>query len=149
MESEGKPKYGPPERVLVENEWYDGPRAGVGNVGGVPHRFTSLFDAEADEYLSTFLVWPLEPEIVALEVEQWCIYVEWNVLYEAGKVDTASHPGHGGQSPRWDELEILLKASRSNVPADAKRAKAEMAHIEREQRYARSGPSYTLAWCLL
>jgi hypothetical protein len=36
--------YGPPERVYVENEWYDGPRAGVPNINGMPHRFKSLFD---------------------------------------------------------------------------------------------------------
>jgi hypothetical protein len=24
-------QYGPPEKVYVENEWYDGPRAGIGD----------------------------------------------------------------------------------------------------------------------
>ena len=142
-------KHGPPERVYVENEWYDGPRAGVADVGGVPHRFKSLFDEGEDEYLETFLVWPLEIEFVALEIEQWCIFVQWNESYEAGKADTESHPGHGGRSARWDELEGLLKASRSNGPTGAKFATAVMAPIEREQRYALSGPAYTLAWRLL
>ena len=72
-------KYGPPERVHVENEWYDGPRAGVADVDGIPHRFKSIFDEAEGRYLETFLVWPIDEKLVALEVEQWRIFVEWNV----------------------------------------------------------------------
>jgi hypothetical protein len=42
-------QYGPSETVYVENEWYDGPRAGIGDVNGVPHRYVSLFDEEEDQ----------------------------------------------------------------------------------------------------
>ena len=52
--------FGPPETVYVENDWYDGPRAGVSDINGVPHRFKSLFDEKEDEYLATFLVWPID-----------------------------------------------------------------------------------------
>jgi len=141
--------YGPPERVYVENEWYDGPRAGVADIGGIPHRFKSLFDEEEDQYLGSFVVWPIEQEVVALEQEQWGIFAEWNALYEAGQVGTESHPGNGGKSARWDEIEILLKTSRAEVPAFARRAVAELTHIDREVRYASSGPAYMLSWRLL
>ena len=141
--------YGPPEKVYVENEWYDGPRAGVADIGGEPHRFRSLFDEKEDEYLGTFLVWPVEQEMVKLEQEQWQIFAEWNALYEAGKADTESHPGHGGKSARWDEIEIILKTSRVEVPASAKQAVAELIHLDGEVRYASSGPAYMLSWRLL
>lgn len=142
-------KYGTPERVYVENEWYDGPRAGVADINGVPHRFKSLFDEEEDEYLGTFLVWPVEMEIIDLEIEQWCIFVEWNALYEAGKATIDSHPGHGDLNARWDELETLLKTNRSEVPALAKRAMAQLSYLDKKARYTPSGPAYLLAWSML
>jgi hypothetical protein len=140
---------GPPEHVLVENEWYDGPRAGLANVNGQPHRFVSQWDEEEDQYLGTFLVWPVDAEEVALEQEQWRIFVAWNQKYEAGEVDTTTHPGHPGVNGRWDEIAKQLATRREAVPSNAKRAKAQMVHLEQEQRYASSGPSYQLAWEVL
>jgi hypothetical protein len=140
---------GPPEHVLVENEWYDGPRAGVANVNGQPHRFVSQWDEEEDDYLGTYLVWPVDADEVALEQEQWCIFVAWNEQYEAGKVDSATHPGHPGTNSRWDEIASQLATRREAVPSTAKRAKAQMVHLERDQRYAPSGPAYQLSWELL
>jgi hypothetical protein len=141
--------YGPPEHVLVENEWYDGPRAGVANVNGHPHRFVSQWDEEEDEYLGTFLVWPVDAEEVALEQEQWRIFVAWNEQYEAGEVDTATHPGHTGINERWDEIALELASRRETAPSSAKRAKAQMVCLEREQCYAPSGPAYQLSWEVL
>lgn len=142
-------KYGPPERVYVENEWYDGPRAGVADINGMPHRFKSLFDEEEDQDLETFMVWPVDKREFDLEIEQWCVFVEWNILYESGQAETGSHPGHGDRNARWDEIEMLLKQSRFDVPALAKRAHAQLSHIHREARYAPSGPAYTLSWSIL
>jgi hypothetical protein len=68
-----------------------------------------LFDEEADQYLGTFLVWPIEQRVLDQETEQWRIFVEWNASYEAGEATTESHPAHGGLSARWDELEVLLR----------------------------------------
>jgi len=141
--------YGPPERVFVENDWYDGPRAGIASVNGRPHRFVSQFDEEEDEYLGTFLIWPIETEELALEQEQWQIFVNWNDLYEAGEVDTDSHPGHPGMDKRWDELALLLEPRRRSVPPHAKRAKAHVVHLEREKRYESTGPAYQLSWVQL
>ena len=141
--------FGPPEHVYVENEWYDGPRAGVADVQGVPHRFRSEFDHDEDDYLGTYLVWPISPLSLQLEIEQWQIYVAWNELFEAGKVDTDSHPGHGGLNERYDEIRTALQSERDHVPPDAKKAKAEIEFLGRERRYADSGAGYKLRWKLL
>jgi hypothetical protein len=143
------PMYGAPEHVFVENEWYDGPRAGVANVHGVPHRFVSQWDEDEEEYLGTFLVWPLTSEELALEQEQWLIFVAWNERYEAGLVTSNSHPGHPGTSKRWDEITELLTDRRESVPLNAKRAKAQIRLVEQKCRYAVSGPHDQLAWQLL
>jgi hypothetical protein len=141
--------YGPPENVLVENEWYDGPRAGVANINGQPHRFVSQWNEQEDGCLSTFLVWPIAADEVALEQEQWRIFVDWNEQYESGRADTATHPGHPGTNERWDEIAVQLAKCRTAVPTSARRAKAHIVHLEREQRYAPSGPAYQLSWKML
>lgn len=141
--------FGPPERVYVENEWYGGPRSGIADIKGFPHRFKSYFDETEDEYQETFAVWPVEENTLRLEVEQWCIFVEWNVRSEAGELNSQTHPGIGGLDPRWDELERLLKNSRSSIPAHALTALAEYERIERASRYELSGPDYMLKWCVL
>ena len=142
-------KFGPPERVYVENEWYDGPRAGIADVNGKPYRFKSLFDETEDEYLGTFLVWPVDQKVVELEQEQWRIFATWNALYEAEKSTTDSHPGHGGKSARWDEIEVFLRTNRTEVPSLAQRALAEVTYIVGEVRYPHSGPAYMLSWGFL
>lgn len=141
--------YGLPEHVLVENEWYDGPRVGTANVNGAPHRFVSQWDEEVSECLGTFLVWPVNADEIALEQEQWRIFVNWNDQYEAGEVDTSTHPGNPGVDKRWAEIDSLLAASRNTVPASAMRAKAQIFHLEQAQRYAPTGPAYQLCWKLL
>ncbi len=141
--------YGPPEHVFVENEWYDGPRAGVANVNGRPHRFVSQWDEQDDELLGTYLVWPVEEDELALEQEQWRIFSEWNKQYVAGRLGSETHPGHPGTDGRWDEITLQLASRRETVPSTARRAKAQMVHLEQEQRYALSGPGYQLAWRLL
>jgi hypothetical protein len=137
------------ERVYVENEWYDGPRAGVADVGGVPHRFQSQFDYTEDDYLGTYLVWPVDADTLLLEVEQWRIFSEWDAKYLAGSVAVESHPGHGGINARWDEIEEKLKNVRSEVPPHARRVAAEIEHVEGPPRYGPDGPAYRLRWRFL
>jgi hypothetical protein len=141
-------KYGPPEHVFVENEWYDGPRAGIADVNGIPHRFVSQWDEQEDEYLGTFLVWPVQAEELALEQEQWQIFVSWNDLSEAGSATTDTHPRHPGTNGRREELTALLAAPRAAVPESARRAKAQMLPSERERRYEQTGPDYQMSWSL-
>lgn len=137
------------ERVYVENDWYDGPRAGIADIGGIPHRFVSNFDDSIDDWSDTFTVFPVRSEVLALEQEQWRLFVAWNRRYKSGEVGVDSHPGHGGIDPRWDELEHLLLADRTSIPADAKRAKADFVRLDCDQRYKEDGPDYALRWTLL
>ena len=88
------------EKVYVENDWYDGPRKGVADLNGVPHRFIAHFKEESG-YEDTFFLFPISPDILNLEIEQWRIFTEWNDKYDAGKADTDSHPGHGEINNRW------------------------------------------------
>jgi hypothetical protein len=137
------------ERVCVELEWYDGPRAGIADIHGVPHRFKSNFDDNDEDWLGTFLVFPIDAVSLALEREQWRLFVDWNRRYESGEEGVTRHPGHGGIDPRWDEIEALLAGNRDAIPAGAKRARAESRRLNREERYAEDGPAYRLRWTFL
>ena len=138
--------FSPAEPVYIENEWYDGPRAGIASIYGKPHRFVSQFDEDQDQYLGSFLVWPIEECELTLEQEQWRIFVNWNDEYEAGRAGTDSHPAQPGLNQRWGELDLLLKASREMAPSNAIRARAQMVHLQDQRRYTASGPSYLLSW---
>lgn len=139
----------PAEKVYVELEWYDGPRSGIADIHGVPHRFKSNFDEEEDDWPGTFMFFPIDSPILAMELEQWRLFVAWNKRYESGDAELTRHPGHGGIDPRWDELERLLGSSRDSIPNDAKQARAEFSRLDRTERYEDEGPDYRLRWIVL
>lgn len=141
-------EFGPFERVYVENDWHDGPRAGIADIDGVPHRFQSPFDEIADEYLSVYEVWPVSENELALEIEQWGIFVDWNRRYESGEADIETHPGSGGIDLRYDEIGAMLKALRKDAPLNVRRAKAQIKWVDRAHRYESSGPDYQMSWKL-
>jgi hypothetical protein len=129
------------ERVHAELDWYDGPRAGVADVGGVPHYFRAIHDYRHPD--DVYHVWPASPAALALEREQWVIFTEWNTRYEAATATPDSHPGHGAIDRRYDELTALLAPHRA-VPPKARRLKAEWRHADRPQRYHPDGPDYVV-----
>jgi hypothetical protein len=128
------------ERVYVELEWYDGPRAGVAAVGGAAHYFEACGWDEAGEYR----VWPVGAAVLALEREQWAIFVRWNRRYEAGTAGVGSHPGQGGVDDRYDELDALLAPHR-RAPAGARTVVGEM-RFDAGERYRADGVGYWFRW---
>ncbi len=133
------------EKVYVENDWYDGPRKGIADFNGKPHRFISNFE-DVENGLETFRVFPVTKQELDLEVEQWKIFVEWNNLYESGKVDSDSHPGHGGINKKWDEIEEVLGNKRDQIPETPKIAYAAFESNGQENRYEITGPCYGVTW---
>jgi hypothetical protein len=61
------------DRVLTINDYYDGPRLGVAEFRGVAHIYESEFDHSSDDYGDTYVVSPIEPELLALVLEDWAI----------------------------------------------------------------------------
>jgi hypothetical protein len=106
-----------------------------------------LYDDTKEDHYGTFLIWPIDPVMLELEIEQWRIFAAWNALYEAGKLGHETHPGLGNFDPRWGELDRLLQASRSEVSAAARKARVEFVHTD-AARHAPEGPAYLACWAL-
>jgi hypothetical protein len=137
--------FGAFEKVLVELEWYDGMRAGIANVEGVPHYFrTEDYIHPADEV--TFLTWKVDEEGLRWEIESWQIFVAWNDQYEAGEATADSHPGRGGLNARYDELERLLEVHRKPPEGAVRRRARWRRGTGFPARYAWTGPSTEVRW---
>ena len=137
-----------PEHVHVENAWYDGPVAGVADIGGQPHRFMLMHDECSATGDPIYKVWPIDAAELTLEQEQWALFVQWHEHFEAGLADTSSHPGHGGIDVRWDELQALLANARQHIPPHARQATATLVRLDDAPRYSISGPDYQMCWML-
>ena len=131
--------------VLVENEYYDGPRVGITLLEGVPYRFVADFEDDLG-YKDTFSLFKISNHELDLEIEQWKIFIDWNNRYESGQVSSHIHPGHGGISSRWDEIELMLKSSRKNEGVPTFRATATFNNNGQEKRYDCQGPCYNAIW---
>ncbi|MFJ5234647.1 hypothetical protein ACIQBJ_32710 [Kitasatospora sp. NPDC088391] len=131
------------ERVYVELEWYDGPRSGLADIDGKPHYFQGFDYDHADE-ADEYRVWLVSEAALEWEREQWAIFARWNELSRAGTVGQDSHPGHGGISARYDELDQLLAPHRQ-APDDARRLVGEL-RFDAGARYRAEGLDYWFRW---
>ena len=79
-----------PDRVLTVNEYYDGPRLGVAELNGVPYIYEAEFDHSTDEYGDTYFLSPIDPELLALVLEDWAIRCRWDAAHKRGEATLAS-----------------------------------------------------------
>ncbi|WP_416958748.1 hypothetical protein [Streptomyces sp. Agncl-13] len=128
------------EPTYVDLEWYDGPRKGLALVDGVPHYYEGWEYDRADE-ADEYLVWPASEAAVAMEREQWAIYV----TYEVSDAGLEEHPGHGGIDARYDELQSLLAPHRQ-APDGARRLVGEVRFDDGDDRYRFDGVDHWFRW---
>ena len=136
------------DHVYIENDWYDGPRSGLAIVGGAPHYFQAVDSYHhPDEPDDEYFVWPATESALALEQEQWAIFIEWNTRYKAGTATVDDHPGHGSVSARYDELATLLAPYRA-LPPGARRLAADWhwPPTDGAPGYQIDGPGYLVKW---
>ncbi len=98
------------ERVHTVSDYYDGPREGLADYGGVPHRYKSQWDKAADDWAETFELTPVDAETFGLEIERWQIWRTWERAFHSGQAAQESHPGYGGKHARYDELGKLIES---------------------------------------
>jgi hypothetical protein len=103
------------ERVHTVSEYYDGPRDGMADYLGAPHRYKSVWDAAADDWTETFELIPVDAETFRLEIERWQIWRAWERAFHLGQAAQESHPGYGGKNARYDELGKLVGARMASL----------------------------------
>lgn len=128
------------EPTYVDLEWYDGPRKGLALVDGVPHYYEGREYDRADE-ADEYLVWPASEAAVALEREQWAIFIRYQ-LSDAG---LEQYPADGGVDARYDELQLLLAPHRQ-APDGARRLVGEVRFDDGDDRYRLDGVDHWFRW---
>ncbi|WJV44129.1 hypothetical protein [Streptomyces flavofungini] len=127
------------ERTYTVLDWYDGPRKGLAVIRGVPHYFEG-WDYDPANAADEYDVWPASEAAVAMEREQWAIYVEYEVS-DAGRDE---HPANGGVNARYDELDSLLVPHRR--PPDRVRRLVGEVRLDDGDRYRLDGGDLWMRW---
>jgi hypothetical protein len=99
----------PWEPVHTVNDFFDVPRIGVADFGGVPHVYSCVFDQDEDEWSSKYRVAPIGPEGLAVVLEAWAIWSRWLAAYHGGTLtETDHHPALAVDRSRHEELEPIV-----------------------------------------
>ncbi len=101
----------PFERVYTVNEFWDGPRAGFADFNGAPHVYRSFFRDDLGNWDpdDRFLLRPITPEVLALALEDWEIWLRWAAAYVTGKADASSHPALPVDAARHREIKPVIE----------------------------------------
>jgi hypothetical protein len=116
----------PFERVHTIPDWYDGPRAGIADFDGAPHAYRSLWedvdDRDAPERCELS---PVSPEILALALEDWEIWIRWEDAFYAGDATIDTHPALPADAVRHREIAPRVERAMEIDPARRRVARAD------------------------
>ena len=73
------------EPILGYFDWYDCPRFGLCQVGGVPHYFRCEFSTSLDDYPDEFQLWAIDGATVEREVAQYQRFARWRGAFDRGE----------------------------------------------------------------
>ena len=86
------------ERVFTVYDSWDGPRRGIAEVSGRPHIYGSSFNDTKDDFEEFFWVQPIDPELLALVLEDWDIWNRWSDAFDRGEASQETHPARSNAS---------------------------------------------------
>lgn len=115
------------ERVYTVYDYYDTPRSGFADVGGVPHAYRSIWRDDLDDWdpEGRFRLHPVTPEVLALALEDWAIWGRWEEAYRAGRTQDTTHPALPADLPRHAELAPIIERALEFDAASARVAIGE------------------------
>ena len=103
------------ERVHTVWDYYDAPRAGVADYGGVAHYFECGFDEDSG-YTDIYRLWPIAEEFLAVALEQWRLHRAWELGFHSGELTVETHPNRGGRdAARYCELQEQIDRHRQEL----------------------------------
>lgn len=104
------------ERVYTVSDYWEGPRAGIADVQGVPHAYQCIWDDAAQAWTEQYSLKPVDDLTLAYALEHWTIWRRWEDGFFRGTEDMDTHPQ--GHHERYDYLEAEL-ARLTKLSADA------------------------------
>lgn len=111
------------ETVYTITDWYDGARAGIADFGGLLHYYECQWDD--GNYAETYLLTPVDDEILQLALEADAIYLRWRAAFDAGKTPEGTHPALPEEQSRHESLQIILNERLCIAPSNYISATAE------------------------
>lgn len=96
------------QRVHTVNEFYDGEIFGVADYEGGPHVYEAQWNDASQEYGPIFRLSEIEPELLALVLEDWAIWLRWRAAFHGGLVTQETHPALPSDRPRHEALKAEI-----------------------------------------
>src|SRR4051812_2948137 len=96
------------QRILTEEEYYDGPVFGIAEFQNVPHVYERQWDSALEEYGEVFLLSPIEADLLALVMEDWKIWLRWDAAFQRGDINAETHPALPAERARHEEIQSLV-----------------------------------------
>jgi hypothetical protein len=109
------------DRVLTINDYYDGPRLGIAELGGIPNVYEAEFDHNTDEYGDTYFLSPIDQQLLIAVMEDWAIWCRWDEAYKRGEAAIETHPALPHERSRHEELKRLIGDRLKSDPANRTR----------------------------
>jgi hypothetical protein len=119
------------ERVYTINDFWDRPRRGVADVSGVPHMYESPFNNDTDDFEDFYFVTPIEPELLALVLEDWDIWNRWSQALDRGETSIETHPVLPRDRARHEELTNLIGTRFRAHPGNSRKLGAKFRTVSR------------------
>lgn len=94
--------------VHTVNEFYDGPIFGVADYEGTPHVYEAPWDDVGEQYGPLFRLSTIEPDLLALILEDWAIWLRWEAAFHEGLAPHETHPALPVDRPRHEELKAQI-----------------------------------------
>lgn len=96
------------EIVHTITDWYDGARAGVADLNGMPHYYENRWNEEKNEWNEIYLLKQIDAETFALAIEDWEIWLRWECAFKEDKTTQETHPTLPDERQRHKEIENVL-----------------------------------------
>ncbi|MGD1096743.1 MAG: hypothetical protein ABSB35_32710 [Bryobacteraceae bacterium] len=117
------------EQVYTVNNFWDRLRRDVADVSGQPHIYESRFNEARDDFEDFYFVSPIEPELLALVLEDWDIWTRWSEAFDRGETQKENHPAPPQDRLRHDELKQLIGQRFKSDAANCRKRRGEFRNV--------------------
>lgn len=107
------------EMVHTIFDYQDGPRIGIADHDGAPHRYALDFDPEAVEYLNTYSLVRIPDDLFQLAMEDWAIWRRWETSFHHGLTSMETYPALPQDRNRHALLANLLVEKFARLTSEA------------------------------